>query len=85
MVLTFPTKNIYQFLRRLAQHTGGDRMRLRFELRRKAEQIFVISTCAETIFACVKWAGVMGISGVGRLGGQWCHSSMAKEASGDLL
>lgn len=32
----------------------------------------------------VKWAGVMGNSGVDRPGGQWCHSSMAREATGLL-
>lgn len=33
----------------------------------------------------VKWAGVMGNSGVGRPGEQGCHSSMAREARGHLL
>lgn len=81
MVPKLPTQNIYQFLRSLAWRIRRDRMRFGSELRRKAEQIFVIPTCAWAVLSAVIQAGVMGVCGAGRHGTTppWKGSTKDKE------
>jgi hypothetical protein len=60
-------------------------MRFGSELRGKAEQIFVISTYAGTMFACCQVGRGHGKLWGWQAGRQRCHSSMARESSGHLL
>lgn len=85
MVLTFPTKNIYQFFRRLVWCIGGDRMRFGSELRRKAEQIFVSPTCAGAVFVCCEVGRGHGNLWGWQAGRTWYHSTMERKESGNLL
>lgn len=57
-------------------------MRFGSELRRKAEQIFVIPTCAWAVLSAVIQAGVMGVCGAGRHGATppWKGSKKTKRS-----
>lgn len=81
MVPKLPTQKYLPIFEKscLAHQKGQDEVWS--ELRRKAEQIFVIPTCAWAVLSAVIRAGVMGVCGVGRHGAAppWKGSTKDKE------